>query len=151
MNYHSICHIGHSLHGEWPQWSLLLELISSEPDEIPLVEKWIFTLLELESSEIHSSTSEISSLHGRSALFTRFFNIFFYREYHITSAIVPPPPPPRWCRACMILITNMIDMAVLKENGVRWLKYRHHFRLTMHNPISVRDILFGRWDRHLLV
>ena len=63
--------------GEWPQWSLLLEWISSEPDEIPLVEKWIFTLLELESSEIHSSTSEISSLHGWSELFTR----FFFREY----------------------------------------------------------------------
>ena len=52
-----------TLPGEWPQWSLRLELISSEPDDIPLVEKWVFTLLELESSEIHSSTSEISSLH----------------------------------------------------------------------------------------
>ena len=47
--------------------------ISSEPDEIPLVEKWIFTLLELELSEIHSSTSELSSLYGRSELFIRFF------------------------------------------------------------------------------
>ena len=42
-------------------------------NEIPLVEKWIYTLLELESSEIHSSMSEISSLHGWSELFTRFF------------------------------------------------------------------------------
>ena len=58
---------------EWRQWSLLLEWISSEPNEISLVEKWIFTLLELESSEIHSSTSEISSLHKWSELFTRFF------------------------------------------------------------------------------
>ena len=41
-----------------------MEWIFTEPDEIPLAEKWIFTLLELESSEIHSSTSEFSSLHG---------------------------------------------------------------------------------------
>ena len=68
-----------SLKIEWSlQWSLLLEWISSEPDEIPLDEKWIFTLLELESSEIHSSTSEISSLHGRSELFT----LFFFRRYN---------------------------------------------------------------------
>ena len=53
-----------SLPGEWRQWSILLEWISSEPDEIALVEKGIFTLLELESSKIHSSTSETSSLHG---------------------------------------------------------------------------------------
>ena len=48
------------------------EWISSEPDEITLVEWWIFTLLELESSEIHS-TNELSSLHRWSELFTRFF------------------------------------------------------------------------------
>ena len=37
--------------------------------------RWVvnFTLLELESSEIHSSTSEISSLHRWSELFTRSF------------------------------------------------------------------------------
>ena len=33
----------------------------------------MFTLLDLESSEIHSSTSEIVSLHRWSELFTRFF------------------------------------------------------------------------------
>ena len=42
-----------SLFGEWRQWSLLLEWKLSEPDEIPHIEYWIFTLLELESSEIH--------------------------------------------------------------------------------------------------
>ena len=73
------------LHGEWRQWLLLLEWISSEPDESPLVEKWIFTLLELESSEIHSSTSEISSLHWRSELCTRFF---FYREYTAITVVL---------------------------------------------------------------
>ena len=51
--------------------------MSSDPDEIPLVEKCICTLLELESSEIHSSTSEISSIHGWSELFTRFFRECF--------------------------------------------------------------------------
>ena len=38
-----------SLFGEWRQWSLLLEWKLSEPDEIPHIEYWIFTLLELES------------------------------------------------------------------------------------------------------
>ena len=56
-----------SLPWEWHHWLLLLEWISSEPDEIPLVQKLIFTLLELESSEIHSS------LHGWSELFTQIF------------------------------------------------------------------------------
>ena len=57
----------------WGVTSVITSFGSSEPAEIPLVEKWIFTLLELESSEIHSSTDEISTLHGRSELFTRFF------------------------------------------------------------------------------
>ena len=43
-----------------------MHFLSSEPDEISLAEYFsdvhFFFLLELESSEIHSSTNEISSL-----------------------------------------------------------------------------------------
>ena len=45
---------------------------------IHYITKTISTLLELESSEILSSTNEISSLHRWSELFTRFYFFFFF-------------------------------------------------------------------------
>ena len=75
VNFYSICHWRHSLgsdvsdHFFWSEyrvnWTRFHSLGSSE----------FFTLLKLESSEIYSSTNEISSLHRWSELFTRFFLI----------------------------------------------------------------------------
>ena len=69
VNFHSFCHWPHSLESDLSDH--LLEWISSKPDEIPLSSEFS-SILELESSEIHSSTSEFSSLHGWSELFVRF-------------------------------------------------------------------------------
>ena len=54
----------------------------------------------IESSEIHSSTSEISSLHGWSELFTR----FFFREYSVTSL----PKPCMEVFPCIIVLSCVL-------------------------------------------
>ena len=81
--------------------------------------------MELESSEIHSSTSEISSLHRWGELFTRFF---FFREYNFTPqalyrqmrarrALLQLKEVPLRTRRALLLYKVYGDSALLVLNG----------------------------------